>query len=251
MRERIEVGQFVIDDVTYVEVIETLAMAVTTADARRSPYFAYALHVNGLLHAGDNSFVDAMRHAQVVYADGMSVVLLARAFGATVVERCATTDLGHSLIEAANMKLGRSLKIALVGGEPGVAERAAEALEREHSIDVVHTSDGFKSDWTNTCAVLAAVTPDIIFVGMGVPREMLWCAANAADLPPSVTVTCGGWFGFLGGAEKRAPLLVQRVGFEWVWRLAKAPRSLAGRYLRGGVLVAKLLVRSRTHARSH
>ena len=87
--------------------------------------------------------------------------------------------------------------------------------------------------------------PDVVVVGLGAPREMLWVDEHLTELPPALVLTCGGWFGFLTEAEKRAPLWMQSAGLEWSYRVAQAPQRLAGRYARGlgttGLLAARML----------
>ena len=83
-------------------------------------------------------------------------------------------------------------------------------------------------------AQLRDVAPDIVFVCLGAPKQELWYLQWRDQLPPAVYIGAGAAVDFAADRVRRAPKLVQRIGAEWVWRLAQEPRRLAGRYLGKG-----------------
>lgn len=231
------------DDLSYDDAVERcVALASAESDG---PSRAYALHVGGLNHRRDGAFVAEMRAAEVVYADGGSVVLLAKLAGADRVERAPTTDLGWSVLKRVGEQLGRPTRIALVGGPPGLAVRAGAALNDGGAGTIVAVIDGFQTDWGPLLADLRATDPDVVVVGLGAPREMLWVRDWYDQLPKALILTCGGWFGFLAGEEQRAVGVLRKPGLEWIARLAQSPRRLGARYFRGvgatAVLAAQTL----------
>jgi N-acetylglucosaminyldiphosphoundecaprenol N-acetyl-beta-D-mannosaminyltransferase len=240
---RLRVGPFTVDDLRYSEVVD--AAAKLAAGDRGSPARAYALHVGGLNHRQDPDFVDEMQAAELVYADGGSIVLLAKLAGARRVQRAPTTDLGWDVLRAVGQRLGRPARLALIGGPPGLANRAGAALEDGAAGTVVFESDGFQADWEPVLDNLVAADADVCLVGMGAPREMLWVGTWYHRLPHTLLLTCGGWFGFLAGEERRAGPLLRRPGLEWIARVAQSPHRLGARYARGavstGVLAAQTL----------
>lgn len=201
----------------------------------------YALHVGGLLHRDDAEFCDALRGADLVYADGAAVVLLAKAAGADRIERAATTDIGIPIIEALATKLGRRVRTALIGGRPGLAQAAAQRLEDIAPVDAVLVAHGYFNDDTEMLRELDLAAPDLVIVGLGMPYEAKWTYRHREDLPSAVILTCGGWFGFLVGEERRAPSFLQHVGLEWTYRLMQDFPRLSGRYGRGVLAVLRLL----------
>jgi N-acetylglucosaminyldiphosphoundecaprenol N-acetyl-beta-D-mannosaminyltransferase len=227
------VGPFMVDDLSYSEVVGAVAKLATLD--RGSPVRAYALHVGGLNHRRDAAFVDEMRSAELVYADGGSIVLLAKLAGARHVQRAPTTDLGWDVLRAVGQRLGRPARLALIGGPPGLANRAGAALEDAAVGTVVFQSDGFQDDWEPVLDRLVSADADVCLVGMGAPREMLWVRTWYHRLPHILLLTCGGWFGFLAGDERRAGTLLRRSGLEWIARVAQSPRRLGARYARGAV----------------
>lgn len=219
--------------------VEVVAEAARPATTRSR--LVYALHVGGLLHLRDAGFIDALGRADLVYADGTAVVLLAKVAGAKRIERAATTDIGIPVLNRLGDELGRPVRVALIGGPVGLAESAGAALEQACRAEAVLTTTGYFEDGAGLLRSLRECEPDVILVGMGMPREAKWTAAHHADFPPAVVLTCGGWFGFLAGVESRAPVLMQRCGLEWVYRLRQDYRRLFLRYSLGAVVSLRLI----------
>ena len=67
------------------------------------------------------------------------------------------------------------------------------------------------------------VTPDVLLVGVGAPKQDLWISKNLKDLKAGVAIGVGGTIDFIAGEQKRAPVSVRRVGLEWFWRLVLQP----------------------------
>lgn len=242
VRQRVQIGPFLVDDLSRDRVVERAVDLAVAASTR--PALMYALHVGGLNARADQPFVEEMNQADLVYADGGSVVLLGRLAGASRLERAPTTDIGWHVLERFGEREGRTPRLALVGGRPGLAEAAGRTLSGHGVGEVVYSSSGYPADWGDVVRDLAATSPDVCIVGLGAPSEMLWARAWADELPPSLVMTCGGWFGFLAGHEKRAPRLLRAPGLEWVSRVAQSPRRLGGRYARGLLTTAAVAVRT-------
>lgn len=200
----------------------------------------FALHVGGLLHLDKRVFNRALSGADVLYADGAAVVFLARLAGARRMERAPTTDIGIQVLREVSRQLGRPAQVALVGGPSGLARDAGQVLSEEPGVEVVVTHDGYFSDDAAVLDLLHRASPDVVVLGLGMPREALWAYRHRDELPAAVVLTCGGWFGFLTGAELRAPLWLQRAGLEWTYRLAQDFTRLGGRYARGAFRVLTL-----------
>lgn len=227
----VEVGPFrVFDGSRRALVDRVVALTVAGGD---QPVLAFALHVGGLNHRHDRDHVLAMRQADVVYADGGSVVWLARLAGGTEVERAPTTDVGWDVLRALAVALGRTPRVALLGGPDGLARRAGQVLAEAGVAEAVLVEHGYHEDWAETLAAVRAAEPDVVVVGLGAPREMVWCVEHRAELPAALVLTCGGWFGYVAGEEHRAPRLLRRSGVEWLARVAQQPTRLGPRYARG------------------
>jgi len=246
----VEVGPFRVLDTTRPEFVRRVVAA--GAESSGAPVHIYALHVGGLNERGNGPFVDAMNRADAVGADGGSVILVARLAGAQAIERVATTDIGWDVLRGLADRLGRPARVALVGGPEGLAERAGRVLAEGATVRIVHTEHGYHLDWATPLAALAAAAPDVTFVGLGAPDEMIWCQRHRAELTGGLVLTCGGWFGHIVGDELRAPTLLRQPGLEWIARVLQSPRRLAPRYAVGlysTAMMALIVLRARLNHR--
>jgi N-acetylglucosaminyldiphosphoundecaprenol N-acetyl-beta-D-mannosaminyltransferase len=235
--DRVIVAGLEIADITWAELADDLRSTVRTPAAE--PHVYLAAHVNSLNHASDPAFRSVMNRSRLTYADGMSVVLLARLAGARRLARMGTTDIGVPMIEAVGESLGRPPRVAIIGGPMGLAQRAAEALAARTPCQVVLATHGFHDRYDDVLDRLDEAKADVLVVGMGMPREARWVDEHLGRLAVPVVFTCGGWLGFLVGDEQRAPVFARQAGVEWVWRLAQDPVRLGGRYARGGLVTAR------------
>lgn len=242
MLPTVQVGPAQVLDATAGEVTNAIAALCAPPQSRVST--AYALHVGGvnLITRGHQGYIAGLRAADIVYADGAATVLLAKAGGATRIERAPTTDIGRPILGAMAALLARNVRVALIGGPEGLADRAARVLEAGPGVEVVYTTHGFRTDDETVADELRAADADVLVVGMGAPIEVDWVERMKPLLPAVVVLTSGGWFGFLAGDEKRAPRFMQKTGLEWAYRLSLTPRRLAARYAVGTWSTARLLV---------
>jgi N-acetylglucosaminyldiphosphoundecaprenol N-acetyl-beta-D-mannosaminyltransferase len=231
---QLRIGPFRVSDLGRDDVVAAIVSGARSAADGRA-WVSYALHVGGLNSRHDRGYLDAMARADLVYADGMSIILLAKLAGARAAERAGTTDIGWTVIRELGIALGRPAKVALIGGPEGLTQRAARVIEAEAGAEVVLAEHGYHDDWSPVLERLAGSGCDVVFVGLGAPREMKWVDQHRQDLPPVLVMTCGGWFGFIARDEKRAPQWVRNSGLEWTYRIAQSPRRLAKRYATGAL----------------
>ncbi|MDG4821055.1 WecB/TagA/CpsF family glycosyltransferase [Asanoa sp. WMMD1127] len=180
------------------------------------------------------SFLD---DATLVVADGMPLVWASRLTGTPLPERVAGSSLIWSL--SAGLATDRRSVFVLGGDSPAIAEQAADRLTAQCPGLAVagHLSPPFGFD-ADPLAVDAAVetvrtaAPDVVFVGIGFPRQERLITRLRAALPNAWFLGCGMAVNFVAGQQHRAPVWMQRAGLEWAHRLKCEPRRLARRYLR-------------------
>jgi N-acetylglucosaminyldiphosphoundecaprenol N-acetyl-beta-D-mannosaminyltransferase len=183
-----------------------------------------------------NSELSRLAHeATLVVADGMPLVWASRLNGVALPERVAGSDLVWSLPE---MLAELGVSVFLVGGEPGTADEAARRLnERCAGLRVVGTlcpPHGFERHpeaMAQITDVVAGSGAQLVFVGLGFPKQEMVIRELRRAMPEAWFVGVGVSFSFMSGAIPRAPRWMQRVGLEWLHRLAHEPRRLAARYL--------------------
>lgn len=181
--------------------------------------------------ATDAKFRALFDAADIVHADGQPVVIASRLLGRNAVpERSATTDFIH---DAARAAVANGLSLYLLGGTEDVNARCAEILRFTYpGLRIAGRRDGyFGAD--DEAAVIEDINrsgADIVFVGLGVPKEYEFSVRNKTKLKAGWLVTCGGCYNFVTGDYRRAPDWMQRFSLEWLFRLAREPRRLFWRY---------------------
>jgi exopolysaccharide biosynthesis WecB/TagA/CpsF family protein len=189
--------------------------------------------------------------ADLISPDGMSVVFASRlGRGRRLPERVATTDAFH---DAAAVAVERGARFFFLGAEEAVSAKVVEAVRRLYpGLAVVGRRNGYFSEADESGIVedINAAAPDVLWVGMGVPRQQKFIARNLARLDRvGVAKSCGGLFDFLAGVNRRAPGWMQASGLEWLHRMLSDPRRFAVRYLTTNPHALMLLVtRSRGEA---
>lgn len=141
------------------------------------------------------------------------------------------------------MAVRRGYRLFLLGGEEGLAKRASvKALEQYPGLQIIGTHHGyFDVADRQIIATINSRRSDILWVGMGDPRQVLWAEAVRERLEVGLVVTCGGMFKVIAGELKRASFGWRQRGFEWLYRLAQEPQTWR-RYLLGvPAFVARVL----------
>lgn len=186
------------------------------------------------------SFVD---RALLVVADGQPIVWCARLFGGRLPERVAGIDLVEALAQRATAEHGR---IYLLGSTPTLVARAVARLRKRHPGLTVEGADGHfpPASAAERADTIRACSPDLLFVGMGTPRQERFIDAQWQRLGVSVAIGVGGSIDVLAGARVRAHPWLRRVGLEWLARMVQEPRRLAARYLVTNTIFCLLIVRT-------
>lgn len=170
----------------------------------------------------------------LVLNDGIGVNLASRLrYGRAFPENLNGTDFIPALIGA---HPGR-LRLFLVGAAPGIAVRAASALERSFPhVTVTGVQHGFfdPAEEAALAQRIADSEADLVIACMGNPRQEIWASRWAAELQRPIV--CGGAFlDFTAGQVRRAPVWLRQMRSEWVYRLINEPTRLSERYLKGNI----------------
>jgi len=173
---------------------------------------------------------EACQGGDMSVADGMSVVWALRALGRPVPERVAGIDLMTNLLEAGGRE---HMKVYFLGARQEVIDALVRiCAERYPGLVVAGSRNGyFKSaESEKIVSEIRACEPHMLFVGMPSPFKETWCQTHRERLAVPLIIGVGGSFDVIAGYVQRAPRIVQRIGFEWAWRLMMEPRKLWKRY---------------------
>jgi exopolysaccharide biosynthesis WecB/TagA/CpsF family protein len=179
---------------------------------------------------------EVLRRADLVLNDGKGVMLGARILGRRFPADLHGNRFTPLILDAAARN---GWRVFLLGGAPGVVERAAERLAETYAgLEIAGTHHGFfaEADEDSIGEKIAAAETGLLLVGMGMPLQERWLDRNLHRTRARLGVTVGAFFDFQAGVVPRAPSWMNRLGVEWVFRLVKEPRRLWRRYLIGNPL---------------
>lgn len=219
------------DAQTFPQAITQLAQWAASPDRR----YVCTCPVYTLMMCRENANVmQAINGADMVTADGMPVVWVQRQRGFPQAERVYGPDVMLALCEKT---AGTGLRHFFWGGQPGVADQLVGRLKAQfQKLAVAGTFSPPIADLESqpdpaVIERLNASQADIIWVGLGSPKQDLWMSLYRPTLSAPLLIGVGAAFDMLAGVRSQAPRWMQRSGLEWLFRLAQEPRRLARRYL--------------------
>jgi N-acetylglucosaminyldiphosphoundecaprenol N-acetyl-beta-D-mannosaminyltransferase len=169
----------------------------------------------------DDRLRELLNQATYPIPDGVGVILASILKGGRIRSRVTGIDMMLRLCQEA---AARGKKIFLYGAKPGVADEAKRRLEEMFpGIQIVGTMHGYEKDEQVIKEAINQSGADILFVALGSPTQEYWIVNHMHSLVPKVYQGVGGSFDVISGKLKRAPLLVQKLGLEWLYRLLKEP----------------------------
>lgn len=202
--------------------------------AERTPRYVTVTGVHGVMESQrDEALRRIHNRAGLVTPDGMPLVWLSRLAGFRGVRRVYGPDL---MLRCCEASIERGWKHYLYGGAEGIPELLEARLrERLPGLEIVgRYSPPFRSLTAEEDAEIVdrinASGADIVWVGLGTPKQERWMDAHVGRLEAPVLVGVGAAFDFHAGLKRQAPGWVQRAGLEWLFRLLSEPRRLWRRY---------------------
>jgi N-acetylglucosaminyldiphosphoundecaprenol N-acetyl-beta-D-mannosaminyltransferase len=181
--------------------------------------------------AQDRVLRASLLEADVLLADGQSIVWASRLLGRPLPERVAGIDLFEALLGLADR---HRLRVYLLGAAPEVLARVvSEVGRRWPNAQVVGSRDGYFSqeESSEVAADIVRSRADLLFLGMTTPKKEIFLGTYGHLLGVPVMHGVGGSFDVLAGLTRRAPEAWQRAGMEWAYRVLQEPGRLWQRYL--------------------
>ncbi len=256
---RIKLFQVGIDQVDNQETIQRIEEFIVS----KKPHQIVTPDTLAVLRARkDPEYHAILKSADLVTPDGAGILWAATTLNYPLPERVTGIDIIHNICRLATKK---EYSLYLLGSYPGVAGEAALNLTKKYpGIKIAGTHHGyFGCEDSQNCEdvkngnsdknkeeeeIIAEIRenrPDILLVGMGVPKQEKWINKNLNRLDVPVCMGVGGSFDVLSGRIPRAPLWMQRHGMEWIYRSIKQPnrafRTLALFYFIWLVILGKIV----------
>jgi N-acetylglucosaminyldiphosphoundecaprenol N-acetyl-beta-D-mannosaminyltransferase len=210
-----------VDAVDAGEAVERIA-ALAVAP---SPSIVVTLGVEMVMEAQRNArFRALVDRSALSLCDTVGILLASRMRGGPLRTRVTGVDLIGPL--AGRSAQRGDLRLYLFGAAPGVAERAAAALERDYAgVRVMGTRNGYFAPQESgaIAAAIAQSGANVLLIGLGSPKQEFWLEDHLAATGAGVGLGVGGSFDVIAGATVRAPNLMRRLGLEWLYRLISEP----------------------------
>lgn len=172
----------------------------------------------------DPEALEAVNGADLVLADGIGVIYGAKILGTPLKERVTGIGFAQSLMA---WMAGSGKSLYLLGAKPGVAEKAAENLRGQYpGLRIAGTHDGYFQEDEAAAAAIRASGADVAFICLGAPKQEKWMRRYGGETGARLLVGLGGCLDVFSGQVRRAPEVFQKLGLEWLYRLAKEPRRI-------------------------
>lgn len=216
---------------------------------RENIFFVNAHCVN--IAAKNPAYRKILSRADCVFADGVGIALASIVAGQALRDNINGTDLFPVLCDIAAQ---RKIPIALLGARPDIVQRCADRMtSRYPGLNIVCALDGYfgpeKDD--EVIAKINASGAKVLLVARGVPIQETWIDQLGHRIEVPQVMAVGGLFDFYSGHVRRAPLVMRRLGLEWLVRLAQEPRRLFRRYVIGNPVFLYRTFRLRIQGRSN
>jgi N-acetylglucosaminyldiphosphoundecaprenol N-acetyl-beta-D-mannosaminyltransferase len=218
---------------------------IEAAAASTMPFLISTVNVNFLaLSQTDPAFKESILRSDLCIVDGMPVVWIARLMGLPIGRRIAGSDVFAALKSRPSAK---NLKLFLFGGDEGVAEAAARAINQRtdcmQCVGSLYPGRGSIDDMSRTEIIdqINASGANFLVVTLGAQKGHHWLLRNHDRLRIPIRTHLGAVLNFEAGTVKRAPRRVANLGLEWLWRIKEEPR-LWRRYWHDGQVFLRLLL---------
>lgn len=228
--ERINILNTTIDVLTMKETIDLVEKYITT----KTPLHLMGVNADKINEVNANKLMsEIVNKCGVINADGASVVLASKYLKKPLPERVAGIDLMMNLVELADQK---SYKIFLLGAKEEVVTKTKEKLIQKYpKLNVVGIRNGYfkEADWEMVSEQIEKTNPDLVFVGITSPIKEYLIEYLQNRGHKEVFMGVGGSFDVISGNIPRAPLWMQKMNLEWLFRMLQEPKRLFKRYLVG------------------
>jgi len=198
---------------------------------RREPHHVITINPIMIMEGLRNpEFRRVLMTSDLNVPDGAGVVWASRYVNKPVAERVPGIDLMHELLARGEKK---GYRVFLLGADrETIAKAAAKLRERYPGIELVGYRDGYfgAEEDEEVVGQIRQANPDLLFVGRSMAKQEPWIAQYRDRLHVPVMMGVGGSFDVIAGKLKRAPVTMQKLQLEWLYRLLQEPKRF-GRML--------------------
>lgn len=216
-------------------------------ESNKSCKMIFAPNVEFIMYAQkDKEFFDILKQSSLSTPDSIGVIIGAKFQKKSFPERIPGQSYFRKIIELSNEK---GYSIYLLGGKPGIPEKAKENLEKIFpNVNIVGVHHGYfnENEEEEVIEEINKLQPNVLFVALGAPRQEKWIYNHRNELKVDVATGQGGTYDYEAGKIKRAPVWVQKIGMEWFWRLCREPKRIKRQLVLPVYLVKILFKKDKT-----
>jgi N-acetylglucosaminyldiphosphoundecaprenol N-acetyl-beta-D-mannosaminyltransferase len=223
---------------------ETIAEVGRLIEAGRPVQHCVVNASKAVMMHKDRDLMRIIAACELVNADGQAVVWASRLLGRPLPERVAGIDLFLGLLGLAE---DRRYPVFFLGATQHVVDAVVERAHRDYPrLIVCGARNGYwaPSEADQVVRTVKAAGARMLFVGIPSPRKEYWLASNLGALGVPFSMGVGGSFDVFAGIVRRAPLWMQRIGLEWMFRFLQEPRRMWKRYLLGNAAFVRLVIKA-------
>ncbi|BAL80882.1 WecB/TagA/CpsF family glycosyltransferase [Caldisericum exile] len=219
---RIEIFDIPVDNLTKEEAIKYIENLLE----EDKPHFAVAINPEKAMKAyNDNELHDILKNSHLNFIDGVGIIFAAKLFkGIKIKERLTGIDLFTELLKVSEEK---GYKVYFLGTKEESIKKAIENIKNSFpNLKIAGFHNGYFEDEEKIVETIAKSDADILFVGMGSPKQEKFIYKNLGKLNVKFAMGVGGTFNVYANEFRRAPHIIQKLGFEWLYRFVLDPKRL-------------------------
>lgn len=229
--DKVEIFGVKVNNITFEEAIDGVK-SFLKGDKLRT---IYTPNPEIIMGAKDNpSFKSLINRGDMVTPDGIGLIYACKIKKKPLKGRVTGLDLSYEMLKIANEN---AYGLYLLGGKEGVSQKAGENIKKDYpNIRIAGYHHGYfkgshigfegHQEEKEIIDHINKVNPDIIFVGLGFPKQEIWIDANKDKIKGKIIIGNGGVMDILSGNSKKAPEFIRKIGFEWLYRLIKEPSRI-------------------------
>lgn len=240
--EKIQLLNVFADNLTEIEFLDQVEHKMK----KNTPFYVLFVNVDVLIKAENNKYLKKIIcNADYTLIDGMPLIWISKLYKKPFKHKISGSDVTPKLCELAAQN---SWKIFLLGGAPGVPEKAAKKLVKKYShLSVVGTYSpplGFENNKNEIEKInhkIKKSKADIVIVCLGCPKQEIYVYNNLKECGAKMCICAGGTIDFLAGTIRRCPRWVSLIGFEWFFRFLMEPKRMFKRYFIDDMKIFKMI----------
>ncbi|ETI69155.1 WecB/TagA/CpsF family glycosyltransferase [Neobacillus vireti] len=167
------------------------------------------------------SYDEVIKSSDYITPDGIGIVIASKILGRPLRERLAGFDLMLKLLELSDKE---HYRVYLLGTKPNIIDLSASNIIKAFpNLEIVGFHHGYFQSDEKIIKEIQQKQPDLVFVGLGFPKQEKWISENLTHFTKGMFVGVGGCLNIWAGVTKRAPRFMVNLNLEWLYRLIKEP----------------------------